>query len=251
MVKVENMTHSYSRISKKVLEDVGFTIEAGQCIAILGNNGAGKSTLIKCIDRIYPAQDGVVVVDGKNVFQMNGRSLAQNIAYVPQNTGTINMTVFDTILLGRKPYIKWDATEEDREIVYDVICEMRLEEYVLRNVSQLSGGEAQRVMLARALAQKPKLLLLDEPTSSLDPYNQHEILRTVKKIAQEYGICVAIVIHDLNLAIRYCDQFLFLKDAKVYSYGGVETVTPKTIYEVYGMEVEIIEYQTQKIIITN
>ena len=251
MVKVENITHSYQRLGKKVLDQIGFSIEAGQCIAILGNNGAGKSTLIKCIDHIYPTQGGTVVVDGKNIFEMNGRTLAQHVAYVPQNAGTVNMTVFDAILLGRKPYIKWDDTEEDREIVRKVIAEMGLENYVLRNVSQLSGGEAQRVMLARALAQNPELLLLDEPTSNLDPYNQHEVLRTVRRIARERGICVAIVIHDLNLAIRYCDQFLFLKNAGVYSYGDIDTVTPKAIYDVYGMDVEMITYQNQKIIVTN
>lgn len=249
MVVVENITHSYGRMSRKVLDNVGFTVEAGQCIAILGNNGAGKSTLIKCMDHIYPTQDGVVIVDGKNIFEMNGRTLAQHVAYVPQNAGTVNMTVFDAILLGRKPYIKWDDTEEDREIVRDIIGRMGLEDYVLRNVSQLSGGEAQRVMLARALAQKPKFLLLDEPTSNLDPYNQHEVLRTVKSIARELGICVAIVIHDLNLAIRYCDQFLFLKNAGVYSYGDIATVTQQAIRDVYGMEVEILEHRNQKVIV--
>jgi len=118
---------------------------------------------------------------------------------------------------------------------------MQLEEFALRNVAELSGGEIQKVMLARALAQEPKLLLLDEPTSNLDLRNQHEVLRTVKIIAQEHNICVALVIHDLNLAIRYCDRFLFLKDSYVFSYGGLEVMTPENIEEVYQVHVHIID----------
>lgn len=249
MVKIENITYSYNRISGNILNRIEFSIGEGECIAILGNNGAGKSTLLKCIDQICPTKDGIVMVDKKDAFAMNNRTRAQHIAYVPQNTEAVNMTVFDAVLLGRKPYVKWDITTKDREIVSDIIHKMGLDDYALRNVYELSGGEAQKVMMARALAQQPKLLLLDEPTSNLDPYNQHEVLRTVKKIAKENNICVAIIIHDLNLAIRYCDKFLFLKDSKVYSYGDLSTITPDAIDEVYGMPVDIIEHNAIKIII--
>ncbi|MGE4484873.1 MAG: ABC transporter ATP-binding protein [Oscillospiraceae bacterium] len=249
MVEIDNISFAYSRTLGNILEDVSFAIQENQCIAVLGNNGAGKSTLLKCIDRICPAKDGVVLVDSENVFEMTKNALARNIAYVPQNNESIDMTVFDLILLGRKPYIKWDATEEDRQIVCDIIRKMRLDDFSLRSVSELSGGEVQKVMLARALAQEPKLLLLDEPTSNLDPLNQHEVLQTVKKIAQEHNICVAIIIHDLNLAIRYCDRFVFLKDSHVFSYGGLETMTPENIEEVYRMHVHIIEYMGIPVII--
>ena len=242
MVNVRDITFSYPHTSEPVLEQVGFDIAEGECLAILGNNGAGKSTLLKCIDRICHAPEAAVLVDGKNVFTMNGRTMAQHIAYVPQNAGAVNMTVFDAVLLGRKPYIKWDTTSEDREIASRVIHQMGLDGYVLRNVSELSGGEAQKVMLARALAQEPKLLLLDEPTSNLDPRNQHEVLQVVRQIAREHQISVAIIIHDLNLAIRYCDRFLFLKGSKVYAYGGMEVMTPETIEAVYGMRAQVIQY---------
>ncbi len=241
MVNINNITFTYNQGSRNVLEDISFDIEKNQCIAILGNNGAGKSTLIKCINRICPAQKGLVLVNGNNVFKMKRNVLAQNISYVAQNNKSLQMTVFDAILLGRKPYIKWDATAEDMQIVREIIQKMQLEEFALRNVAELSGGEKQKVMLARALAQEPKLLLLDEPTSNLDPRNQHEVLRTVKIIAQEHDICVAIVIHDLNLAIRYCDRFLFLKDSNVYCYGGLEIMTPENIEAVYQIHVHIIE----------
>lgn len=249
MVKVENITYAYNRSSGNILEQIRFEIENGQCIAVLGNNGAGKSTLLKCIDKINPTRDGVVVVDGKNVFEMNGRMMAQHVAYVPQNAGAVDMTVFDTVLLGRKPYIKWDVSDEDRKIASDIIHQMGLDDYVLRNVSELSGGEAQKVMLARALAQEPRFLLLDEPTSNLDPRNQHEVLRIVRDIAQTHNICVIIIIHDLNLAVRYCDKFLFLRDAKVYAYGGKETMTPDVIREVYGVNAEVIRHGDIPIIV--
>ena len=249
MIKIENISYSYGRSSKTVLNNISFEFEKGQCLAVLGNNGAGKSTLLKCIDRICPTDGAGVYIDGQNVFEMNNRTMAQNIAYVPQNSESVNMTVFDTVLLGRKPYIKWDVSSEDREIVSGIIDKMGLNELSLRNVSELSGGEAQKVMMARALAQQPKLLLLDEPTSNLDPYNQHEMLHVIRDIAREQNIAVIIIIHDLNLAMRHCDKFLFIKDAGVYSFGGVETVNPETIESVYGLRVDIIQHRGINIIV--
>lgn len=238
-------------MSTNVLEDVSFTIEPGQCLAVLGNNGVGKSTLLKCINRICSIQAGSIYIDGEDAYKMKNKILAQNVAYVSQKSENSNMTVFDTILLGRKPYIDWDITAEDRQIVSDLIDQMGLNEYTLRDVSTLSGGEVQIVMLARALAQQPKVLLLDEPTSNLDLRNQHEVLKIIRNLAETNDICVALVIHDLNLAIQYCDRFLLLKDANVYSNGGIETITSESIGSVYGIEVEIIEHKNKKLIISN
>ncbi len=184
MVEINGITFAYNKGVGNILEDISFSIQENQCIAILGNNGAGKSTLLKCMDRICPAQKGIVMVAGRDIYKMGKNMMAQNIAYVPQNNETINMSVFDAILLGRKPYIKWDAAAKDQQIVWEIMQKMQLEDFALRNVWELSGGELQKVMLARALAQEPKLLLLDEPTSNLDPRNQHEVLRRVKEIAQ-------------------------------------------------------------------
>jgi len=249
VVKVDNIIYTYNTSRGYVLDAVSFNIEPGQCVAILGSNGAGKSTLLKCIDHIYPVRDGSVEIDEQNIFKMNNRMIAQNIAYVSQNAQMMDMNVFDAVLLGRKPYIKWDTTEEDRQIVKSIIKQMGLSDYILRNVSELSGGEVQKVMMARALAQQPKFLLLDEPTSNLDPKNQHEVLQVICDIARSQNICVAIIIHDLNLAIRYCDKFLFLKDSKVYSFGDRDSITPDIVEAVYNMQVEIIYHGNIPVIV--
>ena len=247
MIEVKNVTFSYP--SKKVLDNVCFDIEDNQCVAVLGNNGSGKSTLLKCMNGIYQAKGATVFVRGEEVLHMHRQEAAKRIAYVAQQNEGYRMTVFDTILLGRKPYIKWDATKEDRELVKQIIIKMGLENFKLRYVDELSGGEMQKVMLARALAQQPKFLLLDEPTSNLDPRNQYEVLKQIRSIAKEQGISVAIVIHDLNLALRYCDRFLFVKDGEIYAYGGAEIMTSDCLENVYGMPTVVKEYKGVQIII--
>lgn len=241
MVEVKDIAFSYSKGGRNILDCISFDVPDGICTAILGNNGAGKSTLLKCIDRILHPRSGSVVVDGKDVFAMSGNEMAQNIAYVAQNARAVDMSVFDTVLLGRKPYIQWDATQKDRDIVSDILHRMKLSDYALRNVSELSGGEAQKVLIARALAQEPRVLLLDEPTSNLDPRNQHEVMQLVRAIAKENSISVITVLHDLNLAIRYCDRFMFLKDSGIYAHGGHEVMTPEIVENVYDMHVHIVD----------
>lgn len=249
MIDIEKLDFSYEGAPLKTLEDINLKIEHGHCTAILGNNGAGKSTLLKCINRIHHATQGTVSLDGENIAQMNRRQMAQKIAYVPQNSEPTHTMVFDTILLGRRPYIKWDITSKDKEIVQGIIEAFSLEKYATRYMDELSGGERQKVILARAMAQEPKFLLLDEPTSSLDPKNQHEMLGMVKRIVDTQKIGAVIVIHDLNLALRYCDRFLFIKDTTVYANGGIGIITPQIIEDVYAMTVDIIEHKGMKIII--
>ncbi len=247
MIKIKNISFAYD--SKIIIDEISFDIEDNQFIAILGNNGAGKSTLLKCLNGIYHAKGGAVYVSGEETLSMNRKDAAKRIAYVAQKNEGSRVTVFDTVLLGRKPYIKWDATKNDIDIVKNIIRQMELEYIELRYIDEISGGELQKVMLARALAQQPKFLLLDEPTSSLDPRNQYEVLRIIRRIAKEWGIAVAIVIHDLNLALRYCDKYLFLKDGNIFSYGGFETMTPECLEAVYKMPVAIQDYHGIKVVI--
>lgn len=247
MIQVQEITFGYR--TKNILEQVSFDVAENNCIAVLGNNGAGKSTLIQCMNRIYHAKTGAVLVSGNNLFEMHRREVAQNMAYVAQKNEVNHITVYDAVLLGRKPYIKWDASGEDHRIVEEILEKMNLTKFSMRYVDELSGGELQKIMLARALAQQPKLLLLDEPTSNLDPRNQYEMMALVRSIAKEKNIAVIVVIHDLNLALRYCDKFLFLKDASVYRYGGMEVMTPEIIESVYHIAVHIQDYHGLKIAI--
>lgn len=238
MIDVQNLSFSYCK-AFRVLENIKFDACEGQCVAILGNNGAGKSTMIKCFNRILMPQEGAVIVNGHDVGSLKRQIIAQQMAYVAQQNESFQFTVYDAVLLGRKPYIKLDPTEEDHRITKTVIERMGLKDFTLRYIDELSGGELQKVMLARALAQQPKVLMLDEPTSNLDLKNQYEVMGIIRDIAVEDKICVIIVIHDLNLALRYCDRFMFIKNSHVYSLGGSETVNCDSIRDVYGMDVTI------------
>ncbi len=249
MIEIRDISFSYSNEGRKILQNVGFEMKEGECLAILGNNGVGKSTLLKCINRIHKVHTGSVMVNGLDMHAIPRWEMARHIAYVPQSTSSSHIMVFDAILLGRKPYIKWDVGEEDKRIVSDIIENFGLSDYKARYLDELSGGELQKVVLARAMAQEPTFLLLDEPTSNLDPKNQHEMLSNVRNLAQEHGMAVAIVIHDLNLATRYCDKFLFLKEGMTYAFGGSETVTSETIEAVYDIKTEVIEHKDVKMII--
>ena len=238
MIEVKNLHFSYGS-KYNILSGVSFSAQAGHCVAVLGNNGAGKSTMIKCLNRILQPQDGVVTVDGCDVGTLRRGALAREMAYVAQKSESAQLTVYDAVLLGRRPYIRFEPTSEDHRITKAVIARMGLTDYALRCIDELSGGELQKVMLARALAQQPKVLMLDEPTSALDLKNQYEVMALARELAREKQICVIIVIHDLNLALRFCDRFLFLKDSGVYSLGGPETVSQTAIRDVYGMDVAI------------
>ncbi|NMA85703.1 MAG: ABC transporter ATP-binding protein, partial [Tissierellia bacterium] len=151
-------------------------------------------------------------------------------------------TVFDSVLLGRKPYIKWDIENKDIEIVENVLKLLGLEEYSLSYTSELSGGELQKVVIARALAQEPKILLMDEPTSNLDLKNQIEVLEIIQEIIKVQKISAIITMHDLNLALRFANKFLLLKDGEIFDFGDSTIINPQSIKEVYDVDVIIEKY---------
>lgn len=244
MIEVKNIAFSYGKYV--VLKDISFWAEAGDCVGILGNNGVGKSTLITCINKIRKPDSGSVLIDGKSVFDMSRLKLARNIAYVAQKNEMSQTTVYDAILLGRKPYMTWSMNCADYALCDEMMERVGMTAFKLRNVNELSGGEAQKVMLARAFVQQPKLLLLDEPTSNLDPRNQYGMMKLVRQMAQEQGITVLVVIHDLNLALRYCNRFLFIKDGEVYDYGDESVVTEKALLDVYGVHASLITHDDNK-----
>jgi len=233
ILSVDGISFRYN--SHPVLQEVTFELPSGQILGVLGVNGAGKSTLLKCINKVLLPHSGSVLLDGTNLLRLSGAAVARRIGYVPQRYTEDQVTVFDAVLLGRKPHIKWAATERDFRVVERLLKLMGLEACALRPVSTLSGGEAQKVVIARALAQEPKALLLDEPTSSLDLRNQLEVMNLVTNVVRSEGVSAVIAIHDLNLALRFVDRFLILKNGSIHATGLKEALTPEVIEEVYGV----------------
>ena len=237
MIEVKNLSFAYGK--REILRDVSFKAESGEIVGILGNNGAGKSTLVTCLNHILKPKSGKIILNGKDAETLSKRELAQYISYVAQKNEQTQTTVFDSVLLGRKPYIKWSIGQEDIAVCDEIIERVGLSEMKLRALDELSGGELQKVMLARALVQQPKVMLLDEPTSNLDPKNQYEMMKLVRQVADEKNITVLVVIHDLSLAMRFCDKFLLMKDGRVFDYGDAGVLTDENIYPVYGMHAYI------------
>lgn len=247
-LEVKDLRFGYSA-SREVVKGVSFSAEEGECIAVLGINGVGKTTMLKCINRIIRPTSGEIFVDGKSIQSMDGNTLAQQIGYVPQGCEFADGSVFDTVLLGRKPFIKWDVTQRDLEIVQNVLHTMSLEEYANRNVNALSGGEKQKISIARALAQQTPILLFDEPTSNLDIKNQLDVLDITKRVVREQNLTAIVIIHDLNLALRFADRFLVMKDGCVYAFGDQSVVNTKTISEVYGVQADVVKYGEHHVVI--
>ncbi len=236
---VNNIKFSYP--GKPVLKGVSFTLNETEIMCVVGPNGSGKSTLVKCIEGLLNYREGNVYISNIDMKSMNQREIAKQIAYVPQSTRQLfSSTVFDTILMGRNPYYSWKKSETDIEIVLDVITTMGLEKIAMEDFNQLSGGQQQRVLIARALAQQPQILLLDEPTSALDISHQLEVMEIIHTLAHRRKIQVLMVVHDLNLAARYANKILMLKDGKVFSLGSPnEVLTTKNIENVYGVKSSI------------
>jgi len=249
ILKVEGIEFSYN--SHPVLNNVSFEVNKGESLSILGNNGAGKTTLLKCINRILKPKKGTVFLEEKDLSKFSRQEIAQMIGYVPQRHDSSRFTVFDAVLLGRKPYIKWNISEKDLEIVQRVLEMLGLEHLALKYIDELSGGELQKVFIARALAQEPRILLLDEPTSNLDLKNQIEVMSIIKQIARENGISSIVVMHDINLALRFSDKFLLLKGNTIFAYGDINIITPENISYVYGIPVIVKRINDIPIVIPN
>lgn len=234
-----------------VLQNVDFQAEDGHFLAILGNNGAGKSTLLKCMNGILKPDAGSLLLDGEDLLTMPHRQEAQRVAFVAQTVASTQMTVHDMVMLGRRPYMGWSFSREDHDIVHAAMARLGLMDMRGRFLNQLSGGERQKVMLARALAQQPRLLLLDEPTSALDIRNQYQVLKIVGELCRTEGLTAVVVIHDLTLALRFCDRFLLMRDGQVYRCGGLEVLDKTALREVYGVDAEPVVVNGRHIVLVN
>ncbi len=233
-LEVNGIDFSYN--SNRVLDGVSFTVKTDEVVSILGPNGVGKTTLIKCIDKVLKPDAGSVFIEGSDLHRMSKKDIAKNIGYVAQRSETSRTTVFDSVLLGRKPHFDWNATEKDIRLAGRVLHLLGLDELVLKYVDEISSGEYQMVQIARVLVQQPKVILLDEPTSSLDLSNQHMIMHLIRNIVKKNHMAAIMIIHDLNLAIRHSDKFVLMKEGKVYSAGCHEVITPENIKAVYNID---------------
>lgn len=229
----------FSYRSAAILEDVSFEAQPGELLCILGVNGSGKSTLLKCINRILRPRRGTVLVDERAVFEIPQRTVARHLGYVPQKHVETQLNVYETVLMGRRPHVQWALGEKDYAIVEQVLNQLGLQELAMRPVDRLSGGQLQKVIIARALAQSPGVLLLDEPISNLDLKNQIEVMQLVQGVARTEKLAAVLTIHDLNMALRFGDRFLFLKDRKVQAVTDRAGFTPELIELVYDVPVSL------------
>ena len=238
-LSVQHLSFAYG--PRRILEDVSFEVASGAFCALLGPNGSGKSTLVKAIAGVHRAQAGTVRVEGRETSSLGRRELAKVVGYVPQaGDAPFDLTVREAVMLGRTPHFGLSPRTEDRAKVEDAIARMGLGEIAERSMSELSGGQAQRALIARALAQDTRVLLLDEPTSALDLRYQIETLQLVRQITREEGISALIAIHDLNHAARYCDQIVVLNGGRLVADGSpADALQAPVLRAVYEVDVEV------------
>ena len=249
MLCVENLCFRYSSSGPLVLNNVNLSLEDGQIGILLGKNGSGKTTLFKNILGICSPERGLVNFDGTDITKLPPKERAKWIAYVPQNIQFGALSVFDSVLMGRISRFGYKAGPEDIEAAERVILEMKLESMADKNVEFLSGGERQKVAIARALVQEPKLLVFDEPTGNLDIANEQLLIEEAKRIAAERNICILSSLHDLNQAMQFGDRFFLLKGGSIRYSGREDVFTEETIQDVFDVRVRIINHEGEKIIL--
>ena len=215
MLEIQNLYFRYSRRTSMVLNGVNLTLRDGEIGILLGRNGSGKTTLFKNILGIQNPESGIIRFDGEELMKLSRRERARRIAYVPQSIHFGALSVFDTVLMGRISYFGFKAGKEDEAAVEAILRDMKLEEFAARNVEQLSGGERQKIAIARALAQEPRLLVFDEPTGNLDIANEQLIIDEARRVAREKGITILTSLHDLNQALDLGDRFFSMLLASV------------------------------------
>ncbi|WP_195339723.1 ABC transporter ATP-binding protein [Fusobacterium sp. 1001295B_180824_G3] len=249
IIDIEKLNYSYGK--KEVLKELSLNIDENKLTGIIGPNGCGKSTLAKNIIKYINGSFEYFKIMNTDIRKLSHKKIAQLISYIPQKSVIIpNISVFDYVLLGRFPLLKnsWDNySESDYEIVENNINLLNIKELRDRNIETLSGGELQKALLARALAQEAKILLLDEPTSALDLNNAVEFMKILKNISIQKNISVIIIIHDLNLASLFCDSLIILKDGKFIEKGSPkEVINEKNIKSVYNLDCKVCYNENDK-----
>lgn len=231
---------------KRIIEAVNLTLAKGEWLSLVGANGSGKSTLLRLLSRILPTQSGSVFLNSKDIHALSPTAIAQQLAILPQQqTLPDGLTVQQLVSLGRtphQPWWQWELDVQSREKVNSVLAWTEIEQYRDRPVAELSGGERQRAFLALALAQNPKVLLLDEPTTFLDIHYQLQLLELLKRLNRQQDLSIITVLHDINLAARYSDRIAFLRHGHLWAVGDTHTIlTPQIMQAVFQVKAAILQ----------
>jgi phosphonate transport system ATP-binding protein len=245
LLEVDALTKRYGS-ETLALDTISFNIDAGECVGIIGPSGAGKSTLLRCLNRLVDISSGDVRFDGVSVPTLRGTALRRQrtqIAMIFQHYNLVNrLSVIENVLHGRLGYkgtfqgMFGMYTEEEKQDAVRIIESVGLRDQTYKRCDQLSGGQKQRVGIARALVQKPKMLLCDEPIASLDPNSAKVIMDTVRDINRNLGITVLVNLHQVDVALRYTDRIIGINRGKVIYDGSAENLTNAQIYQIYGSE---------------
>lgn len=249
MLKVNELQFGYSGRGSLVLDGATLELERGQVGILLGKNGSGKTTLFKNILGLEKPKSGRITFGGEDLAKLPRRERARRIAYVPQHIHFGDLTVFDSVLMGRVSYFGMKASHSDYRATEKILQDMGLMNFADRSAEALSGGEKQKVAIARAMAQQPQMMIFDEPTGNLDMANELLIIQEAKKLAREKNIGILASLHDLNQALAFGDKFFFMKDGKIKYSGGRETVTEEIIRDVFDIQAKILTVDGQKVII--
>jgi iron complex transport system ATP-binding protein len=247
MVDLKNVFKSYN--NKPIIEDVSVQIEKGTITSFIGPNGAGKSTLISMITRLIAKDAGDITIDGKNITKVKDNDLAKKISILKQsNAVNLKLTIRELVSFGRFPYSQGRLTSEDWLKVDEAISYMELEDIQHKYLDELSGGQRQRAHIAMVIAQDTEYVVLDEPLNNLDMRHSSQIMRTLRKLVDEMGKTVLIVIHDINFASCYSDNIVALKDGKIIKQGrACDVIDECVLKDIYDMDIEIQEINNQRI----
>lgn len=242
-MQVKKLTKQYD--GKTVVDEVSFEIPKGKVLSLIGPNGAGKSTVMGIISRLIARDSGAVDFDGKDIGRWKSRELSKRLAILTQqNNIQMKLTVRELVSFGRFPYSGNRITPEDQEIIDRAVAYMELEEFQDRFIDELSGGQRQRAYIAMVIAQDTDYILLDEPTNNLDIYHATNMMKIVRRLCDELGKTVILVLHEINYAAFYSDYICAFADGKIAVFGTVkEVMTKETLGRIYNVEFEIMEIE--------